>query len=118
MFMRLAEPDAWIDAETLERDARRYTRADALAKVFLDFADDVTVPRILLHRAGLALHVHQADPGARARGRLERTVATQRADVIDELGTRGNRGGHERRIARVDRNRHARGARELLDDGQ
>ena len=117
MFMRLAKPDSRVDAQALRIDAGGETARDPLTQEFADFGNDVGVARILLHRRGLALHVHQADSGARARGGRERALATQRTHVIDELRACSDGGSHDGRVAGIDRYRHSRLARQPLDHG-
>ena len=73
---RLAEPDARVEPDLVLRDARGDRVLQALGQERLDVVDDVVVVRVVLHRARLAEHVHEADvhaalgaPGPRARGR-------------------------------------------------
>ena len=63
---RLAEADARVERDALARNAGRHGRLGALGQEALDLGDDVVVARIVLHRARLAEHVHQAQVGARA----------------------------------------------------
>ena len=69
--------------------------AEALRQKRLDLQDDIPVPGILLHRPGLAEHVHQAALATRIgdhRGHLR--VAPQGRDVVYE--TRPGRQGKVR----------------------
>ena len=74
---RLAEADPRVQLHALLGDPGRHGGGEPLLEERLDVGDDVVVARVLLHRARLAEHVHQAaveaavgDEGrpARARG--------------------------------------------------
>ena len=90
---RLAEADAGVEADPLLGDAARDRERHPLFQERGDLLRDIVVARLLLHRPRLALHVHEAEIGARVRydpGELR--VAAKRRDVVDE-----NRAALERR---------------------
>ena len=62
---RLAEADAGIERDALRGHARRDRGLGALGEERLDLGHDVVVARVVLHRARLAEHVHEAEVGAR-----------------------------------------------------
>ena len=66
--------------------------------------DDVVVARVDLHRARLALHVHQAEVRAAVRDDArELRVAAQRGDVVDELRAELERAPRDLGLRGVDR---------------
>ena len=70
--------------------------------------DDVVVARVGLHRARLALHVHQAEVRtALGNDAGELGVAPQRRDVVDELGAEFERAAGYLALRRVDRDGNA-----------
>src|SRR5690606_29486577 len=87
----------------------------ALGEEPVHLADHVVVVRCILHRRGLALHVHQADRHAELRRGIERAVAAQCTHVVDQSGAGGHGGAHDLGLGRVDRDRHRATARERLD---
>src|SRR5829696_4505592 len=64
---RLAEPDAGIEPDPLLRDALRDGEGEPLLEERLHVRHDVVVARVLLHRARLTEHVHQAAASAGPR---------------------------------------------------
>ncbi len=62
VFDALAEPEPRIKVDAVRRDAVLDDLLEPAPQVRLDLADDIVVLRLLLHRARLALHVHQAAP--------------------------------------------------------
>jgi hypothetical protein len=82
-----------------------------------DLGDDVVIRGLDLHRARLALHVHQAQVGARPGDRLGHVrVAPQSGDVVDELGPEGERTPRHLRLCGVDRDWNAFEPLEHRDD--
>src|SRR5687767_11641323 len=91
----LAESEARIDREPRSIDARPAACADALGEEAAHVGDDVRVARSILHRARLALHVHETQAGARRRGHGERARLAQPAYVVDDVGR-----SEERRVGK------------------
>ena len=97
-------------------DAGSRRRREPLREERLHVVDDVVVARAGLHRARLALHVHEADVGAGVGDDAgELGVAAQRRDVVDELRAQGERSAGDLGLRRVDRDRHLAG--ECLEHG-
>ena len=70
---------------------RSAPRRAARIKELDDLACDVVVVRSLLHRAGLALHVHHDEPGARVGDDAEQIgVAEPGGHVVDDRGAGRN----------------------------
>ena len=113
---RLAEAESRIDDDALLLDAGHLAGEDALGEKAAHVGHDIAVVRVVLHRARLAEHVHQADRDLQRRNGIERTLAPQRAYVVDEAGAGGHRGAHDLGLARVDRDRQRRLPRQRFDD--
>ena len=104
----LPKPMPGSSAMRSRGDARGHGDLGALGQERLDLGHDVVVARVVLHRARLAEHVHEAEVGAGAgHDRGHRAIAAQRRDVVDEHGAGGQRGLRDRGLARVDRDRDA-----------
>ncbi len=110
MRRRLAEADPRIEGNPLARDAGRQRGVAAFGQEGRHAGDDVVVVvvRRHLHRAGLALHVHQADADGRVGGgHGQRAGRLQRAHVVEDVDAQRERLGHHHRVGRVHRHRHA-----------
>ena len=104
---------------TRRRERGMPARSQAAARALEEgahFADDIVVMRRVLHRPGLALHVHQASRGAAFGDGLERAGRRQRRHVVHERCAGRDRAAHHRGLARVDGNRNGERAREALDE--
>ena len=112
----LAEADARIGHERLGARCRPRRRPRSRsAQERADLGDDVVVAGLVLHRAGLALHVHRdvARAGIGDDSEQVRIVAT-RGDVVDDRRPGFDRGGTTgpwwcRRSPAPDVRRRARG---------
>ena len=83
---RLAEADARVEADELLGHALGNRELEPLGQEPLDVRDDVVVDRIVLHRARLALHVHETEVTAGIGDDAgEVGVAAERGHVVDEL---------------------------------
>ena len=103
----LAEADAGIEADALLGDPRRDGEREPLLEERPDLRHDVVVARILLHRSRLAEHVHEADVCTRLGDDLRQLrVATQRRDVVHELGAERESAARDLGLRGVDRERH------------
>ena len=104
----LAEADAGVEHDTIEGDAGNERGVAAVGEERGHVEHDIAVVRRGLHRARLALHVHQADAahGVRRHG-FERARPLQGAHVVDDVGAEVERGTHHRGLAGVHRHRHA-----------
>jgi len=112
----LPEAEAGIEADALLADALTDGEGEALLEEARDVCDHVVVARIDLHRARVALHVHQAEVPARVGDDArERRVAAQRRHVVDELRAERERAAGDLRLRGVDRDGHL--APELLEYG-
>ena len=103
----LAEADARIQAHERLVDPGGDRYPQALLEERLDVFDDVVVAGVDLHRARLALHVHEAEVGAGVgdyAGQLR--VGAQRGHVVDELGPERDRAAGDLGLGGVDRDRH------------
>ena len=74
MFEGLAEAESGVDNNALLVDAGHLAGEYALGEEAAHVGHDVVVTRIVLHRARLALHMHQAHRHLQRRGGVERTV--------------------------------------------
>ena len=101
---RLPEADARVEADPLLRDPGVDREGKALLEERRDLGCDVVVARVGLHRARLALHVHQAQVGAGLGDDPgELGIAAQRGDVVHELGAERERAPCDLGLRRVDR---------------
>ena len=106
LIRRLAEPDPGIQADRVLGDPR----VDGVGETFLeegdDVGDDVLVARLDLHRARLALHVHQTDVRSRvADDRCKLRIAPERRHVVHHLRAERERATRDLRPGRVHRHR-------------
>ena len=84
---RLAEADPGVDHDALLAHALADRELDALLEEGADVVDDVVVARVVLHRARLAEHVHQAAVAAAIGHEAgELGLVAERGDVVDEGG--------------------------------
>ena len=96
-----------VDADALPRYAARFKLGCPVAQVIAHFGHDVVVHGVVLHGLGLALHVHDHQPGiARAR-HVDHGRIPEARNVVDD-GRAGlyARTGHPR-MPRVDAHAHA-----------
>ena len=83
----LPNPIPGSSQTSLLGDARGDGVLEALDEERLDVVDDVVVVRVVLHRARLAEHVHEADVHAPLGAQAgEIGVVAQRGDVVDDVG--------------------------------
>ena len=116
MLDRLPEPDARIEADALLKHAVCDRERHALLEERRDLRRDVVVPRVELHRARLALHVHQADVGVmRSADLSELGVGSERRHVIHHLRAELERAATHLGLSGVDRDGHLTLKR--LEDG-
>ena len=101
VLQRLAEADAGVEDDPLLGDPGIDGSLQARGQVVPHLRHDVLVRRVLLHRARVAAHVHEADVGAAlGHQRQQARVEPAGGDVVDEreagveggLGHRGQRG--------------------------
>ena len=105
---RLAEADARVDHDALLAHALADRELDALLEEGADVVDDVVVARVVLHRARLAEHVHQAAVAAAIgdeAGQLG--LLAEGGHVVDEGGAGVDRGLGNRELGGVDADLHA-----------
>jgi hypothetical protein len=85
---RFSKSDSWVKSYAHRVYARRYRPSKGVSKKFPDFGDDILVGRRDLHRAGLALHMHDDDSRlGRGRERRHVRVTTQAGDIVDDIRT-------------------------------
>ena len=114
---RLAEADSRVEADLLLAHALCDGERDALLQERRDLGRDVAVARIDLHRPRLALHVHQAEVGARVRDDgSQRRITPERGYVVHELHPELECASGDLRLRSVDRDREL--ARDRLEHGQ
>ena len=102
----LPESDPRVDADRLRPHALRNRVLDALLKERGHLRHDVVVARSGLHRARLALHVHQAEVRVVVRDdSRELGVSSERGHVVHELGAELERATRDGRLGGVDRER-------------
>ena len=115
--MRLAEPDARIEADAVERDPSGEQRVAAPLEVAMDVADHIVIAGIDLHGLRGALHVHGTDAGTRFHGDAEHAgIPLQAGDVVDDLSAQFDCPGRHRRLRCVDRDRNSRLSCQLPHD--
>jgi len=90
MGQRLGKPEAGIKNYPFERDTNGGTGRHALLEKGTDLGRDIFVMRIDLHVTWLTSHVHQADWQAGVSSCVQRTIALQRAHIIDQSGTQAS----------------------------
>ena len=101
---RLAEADSRIEADSLLGDSRVDCEFEPLLQKRRDVGRDVVVARLELHRSRLALHVHQAEVGARVRDDAgELGIGAERRHVVHELDAELEGAPRDLRLGRVDR---------------
>src|SRR5690606_34090525 len=83
----LGETKTGIQNNALSSNTSRLTDVHALTQELLNVPSNVSIGRIVLHVAGLAEHVHQTDRHGTVRHRIQRTIALQRTDIVDQPGT-------------------------------
>ena len=104
----LAEADPGIEADVLLGDPRCHRDRQPILEKPRHLADDVVVARLDLHRARLALHVHEADVRAGIGDHAgERRVGPQRGDVVDERDAELERPARDLGLRGVDRDGQA-----------
>lgn len=112
----LAEADAGVEADPLERNAGGEEDIPTTGQVGVDFHDDVAVAGIELHRAGCALHVHRTDTSPRVASYREHGgVSCQARHIIDDFGPDLDRSGRHFPLRGIDRNGHPRLGRQPPD---
>ena len=80
-----AEAEAGIDEDLVARDAGRFGRRDPLLEPVIDLDQDVVVARVLLHRLGCALVMHQDHRDTGCRDHPGRPVVIgQRGHIVDQ----------------------------------
>ena len=114
----LAEAEARIDGDARARDARGLAGGDAASQEAAHLGHHVPVAGRILHRAGLALHVHQADGGIAAGDRLDGARRGERGDVVHERSAGGDRAAHHGGLPRIDRDGNRKRGGEALDHRQ
>ena len=98
-------------------DARRDREGEPLLEKTLHVRHHVVIRGVDLHRARLALHVHEAEIAARVGDdACELGIASQSGDVVDELDAELERAPGDRRLGGVDRDRRARQVEQHLLD--
>ena len=114
---RLAEADPRVEADELLRHARGDRERKPLLEKALHVRHHVVVRGVDLHRARLALHVHEAEIAARVGDdACELGIASESRHVVDELDAELERTTGNRRLGRVDRDRGARQVEQHLLD--
>jgi hypothetical protein len=101
------QADARIETQTLGRDAGRDAGLHPCSQHCLDLVHYIDIFGSPLHRARIALHVHQAHAGATPRRGLQGSGEPQRAHVIDEPGAGIDSLAHDLRLAGIDGQQHA-----------
>ena len=104
LIHRLPEPDARVEADPLLRDPGVDGEPQPLLEEGCDLGGDVLIARIDLHRARIAGHVHQAEVClGLGDGADEVGIGPERGDVVDQLGSEGERPPRDGRLRGVDR---------------
>jgi protein-tyrosine phosphatase len=112
---RFSEADAGIETDVVLRDPSFRGEGEPLLQEGDDFGDDIVVARILLHRPGLAEHVHETEVRLGIRDDAsEIGVAAESGDVVDHHGAGFEGTAGDLRIGGVNRNRHPH---EVGEDG-
>ena len=108
----LAEADARVDASCVARHARRHRGPEPRGRNSRTSATTSVVAGLVLHRLGLALHVHQHQAGARLpHQRRTSRDPRRRVTSFTMAGAGGERRAGDRGAARVDADRGRRGFR-------
>ena len=74
------------------RDPGRYRGRRTASEQLMDLRDDVVIRGVRLHGPRFASHVHEDDAGAGPRNQLQHAVCRSRGDVVDQIGSGGERG--------------------------
>ena len=114
----LAEPDSGIGHELGSRDASRFAGRDALFQEVEHVEHHIGVLRVIIHRLGIALRVHQDDRQARLSSDCEGLrIVGQSGNVIEDICTCGRGAAHHFRLACVDGNKRLRFGPQSFDHG-
>lgn len=81
---------ARVQHNALGRNTRFSTGDHALLEKLTHLEHHITIMRILLHRAGLSKHVHQANSKTTIERSLKRSIAAQGTDIIDHARTQAS----------------------------
>ena len=97
-----------IETDSLLRDPGRNREGEALLEERSHIGDDVVVARVVLHRARLAEHVHEAEIGIAVGDDTRHVrVGAERRDVVDHRCPERERSSGDLGLRRVDRDRSA-----------
>jgi hypothetical protein len=104
----LTEANPRIDNNLFLGNSRLVSTANALRQKVSHLSDDIFVARLPLHGSRHALHVHENERHAfTGNERRHRRIKSQRADIIDDVGTRVQSGAGDSFFVGIDGNRHA-----------
>ncbi len=115
MVRRLSKAKSGVQRNAFGRDARSQQHLRLRLQEGPDFGHQVRVAGGFLHRFGVPLHMHQAQPGMALRDSLDRPRLAEAPDIVDQVGAGIERGAHHVRLVGVDRQRPAAFAQRLDD---
>ena len=116
VLQRLAKSKTGVQDYLLLQYSGLCARRHPVAQKAQHFFNHVTVLRLLLHAARIALHVHEADRHAKLGHRFQRAGSAERTDVVDHGSARGHSGTHHLRLAGVYGNGHCRCRSQTLNN--
>jgi len=112
----LCEAKARIENDLIVGYSRRLTLDHPLGEKLAHFSRDVQIVRIVLHVARLTEHMHQTHGQAGRSGCIQGTIATQRANIVDQAGSQSRGFTHDGGSRGVNRDNHIKLAMNPLDD--
>jgi len=114
----LAETYTGVDDNLGAVDTGGKGEIDAFGEKLFNFADDVGIGGIRLHRPGVAKHVHEDNGSAGPGGEVGHFgIETEGGDVVDEVGAGLEGGGGDGGTGGIDADGDVKPAGEGPDDG-
>ncbi len=118
MLVCFSEPNARIQADARRFDSGLEQGVTAMRQILHDLGHNIFINRIVLHCLGCAPGVHRADANAGTRDRVEHLrVAGQSGYIVDNFGSRIDRGLGDLRLGSVNREGDVGQLTQSFDDG-
>ena len=90
MRRRLAKPKSRIDGDPCAGNTGGLGTGDPIFQKLVDLDRREPIMRVLLHRFGRTLHMHDGDGGTAGGGGIKRALTAQTVHIIDDAGTGGS----------------------------
>ncbi|MNJ58198.1 hypothetical protein D3C77_538210 [compost metagenome] len=116
VFKRLGKAESRIQHDALFGYPRLYALSHTPAEKLRHLNRHIPVMRALLHGSRLTEHMHQANRHIAVHRRIQSTIATQGAHIVDQPRSQPSRFTDHRRCGRINGNHHIQLTRNRLDD--